>query len=332
MPPILPPDLPHLLHEALTQVGWSSDAERLAEQLKTLHLGLPREDEFAVVCTWLGRCALIHKLDQVQAPPSSAERFQVPDLLAVFERDGKTIPVLVEVKSSNKRTLSFRADYFQRLKRYGEALNLPVLIAWKHHGIWALFDIDHMSVAEKNFNIAFGKAMTETLLGVLAGDFTYTLPRGTGLHLRFRKDQLISSTQDDSQVHEEWKMTIDDVYYTDRDGKERRDLGPEIQALFYVNALEESQEHTPTHIFWNFTVEDDENKFAHMALVALLNWYASSDDTLNWREVVARQAPVPAVGNFAATVERALHEGVVKYIFHVQPKTSPAFMGAPREA
>lgn len=326
MPRIPPSDLPHLLHEALTQVGWSADAERLAEQLRRLHIGLPREDEFAVVCSWLGRCALVHKLDQVHAPNDSAERFQIPDLLAVFERDGKKIPTLIEVKSSNKRRLSFRADYFERLKRYGDVLNLPVLIAWKHHGIWSLFEIDHMCVAERNFNISLSKALSESLLGVLAGDFTYTLPLGTGLHLRFRKDEMISKTLECDEVHEEWKMTLDDVYYTDRSGKERRDLDPAIQALFYVNALKERQEHTPTHIYWHFTVQDDENKFAHMALVALLNWYTNSGDSLNWREVVGRQTPVPAVGNFAETIERALHEGIVRYIFHVQPQTSPAFI------
>jgi hypothetical protein len=205
-------------------------------------------------------------------------------------------------------------------------LNLPVLIAWKHHGLWALFDINHMAVAEKNLNIEFGKAISESLLGILAGDFSYTLPRGTGVHLRFRKDELISSTEDGSSVQEEWKMTIDDVYYTDRDGKERRDLDPVIETLFYVNALEESQEHTPTHIFQHFIVGEDENKFAHMALVALLNWYASSDEAVNWREVVFRQTPIPAVSDFAKTVERALHEGVVRYIFHVRPQTTPPFM------
>lgn len=332
MPSIPPPDLSHLLHEALTQLGWSADAERLAEQLNTLHVGLPREDEFAVVCTWLGRCALIHKLDQVQAPHASFERFQVPDLLAIFERDGRQIPVVIEVKSSSKRTLSFRADYFRRLKQYGLALNLPVLIAWKHNSLWSLFDIDHMSVAEKNFNITFAKAMTEILLGILAGDFAYTLPRGTGLHLRFRKDELISSTREGSEVHEEWKMTIDDVYYTDRDGNERRDLDSDVQSLFYVNSLEERQEHSSTHIYWRFVVEDDENKFAHMALVALLNWSTREDHSLNWREVVGRQAPVPGVGNFAETVSRALQQGVVRYIFNVEPQTRPAFMAPSYEA
>lgn len=327
--PIIPPrDLAHLLHEALTQLGWAADPERLAQQLTVLHTGLPCEDEFAVVCTWLGRCTLIHKLDQSQAPPASAERFQVPDLLAVFDRDGKLIPVLIEVKSSTSRTLSFRPDYLQRLKSYGSTLGLPVLIAWKHHGLWALFDVEHMSLAERNFNITFSKAISESLLGVLAGDFSYTLARGTGLHLRMRKDELISTTRDGSELHEEWRMVVDDVYHTDLDGTERRDLESDVQTLFFVNSLEESQEVTPTHVHWHFTVEDDENKFAHMALAGLLDWYFASGDSLNWREVVARNAPVPGVNNFAGTVERAMHQNVVKYIFHVRPQTTPVFLGA----
>lgn len=328
MPTIPPPDIAHLLHEALTQLGWAADPQRLAQQLMVLHTGLPREDEFAVVCTWLGRCTLIHKLDQSQAPPASAELYQVPDLLAVFEREGRTIPVLIEVKASISRTLSFRPDYRHRLQSYGRMLGLPVLIAWKYHGLWSLFDIEHMLLAEKNFNITFGKAMSESLLGVLAGDFSYTLPRGTGLHLRMRKDELISTKCDGAEVHEEWRMVIDDVYHTDRDGTERRDIEPDVQALFFVNSLEERQEHTSTHVFWHFTVEDDENKFAHMALAGLLNWYLGSGDSLNWREVVARHAPVPGVNNFAGTVESALHQKFVKYIFHVQPQSTPPFLGA----
>jgi Holliday junction resolvase len=328
MPIVPPPDLAHLLHEALTRLGWAADPQQLAQRLTVLNTGLPQEDEFAVVCSWLGRCSLIHKLDQSQAPPASTERFRVPDLLAVFERDGRTFPVLIEVKSSVSRTLSFRPDYHQRLKAYGSTLGLPVLIAWKHHGLWSLFDIDHMSLAKKNLNITLGKALSESLLGVLAGDFTYTLPRGTGLHLRMRKDELLSTTRNDSEIHEEWRMVVDDTYHTDRDGTERRDIEPDIQALFFVNSLEERQEHTPTHILWHFTVDDDENKFAHMALSGLLNWYLGSGDSLNWREVVARHTPVPGVNDFAGTVERALHQKIVKYILHVQPQTIPPFLGA----
>ncbi len=324
-----PPDIAHLLHEALSQLGWShDDPERLARQLAQLNRGLPREDEFAVVCTWLGKCKLVHKLDQIQAPPLSSELFQVPDLLAVFDHNGRVIPVLIEVKASEDRTLSFRPDYRDRLVEYAKTLGLPMLIAWKHHSIWSLFDISHMKVAEKNYNIALGTALSESLLSTLAGDFSYTLPRGTGLHLRMKKDELISSTEDGTEIHEEWRMIVDDVYHTDRDGKQRRDLSADVQTLFFVNNLEEAQEHTPTHVQWHFTVEDDENKFAHMALSGLLNWYLSNGESLNWREVVGRGTAVPGLNNFSETVKRALDEGVVKYIFHIQPQTAPPFLSA----
>lgn len=323
-----PPDIAHLLHEALSRLGWAHDPERLAQQLAQLNRGLPREDEFAVVCTWLGQCKLVHKLDQNQAPASSAEVFQVPDLLAVFQHGDRKIPVLIEVKASQARTLSFRPDYRDRLLAYAETLGLPMLIAWKHHSIWSLFEIGHMTRADKNYNIALGTALSESLLSALAGDFSYTLPRGTGLHLRMRKEELLSTTQSGAEISEEWRMVLDDVYYTDRLLNQRRDLSTDVQALFFVNNLEEAQEHTPDNVHWHFTVEDDENKFAHMALAGLLNWYLGSGESLNWREVVGRGTPVPGVNNFYETVKRALDEGVVKYIFHLQPQTLPPFLSA----
>lgn len=322
-----PPDIAHLLHEALSQLGWSHDPGRLAQQLAQLNRGLPREDEFAVVCTWLGRCKLVHKLDQVQAPADSSKTFQVPDLLAVFQHKERTIPVVIEVKSSEARTLSFRPDYRDRLLAYAETVGLPILVAWKHHSIWSLFDIKQMKLAEKNYNIALGTALSENLLSCLAGDFSYTLPRGAGLHLRMKKEELLSSDRSGSEINEEWRMVIDDVYFTDRDGNLRRNLSADVQTLFFVNDLEATQDHTASHVHWHFTVEDDENKFAHMALSGLLNWYLGSGESLNWREVVGRGTPVPGVNNFSETVKRALDEGVVKYIFHIQPKTSPPFLG-----
>lgn len=321
-----PSDLSHLLHKALSQLGWKCSPEHLAQRLDRLNIGLPSEDEFAVVCSWLGRCSLVHKLDQTQSPLSSKEVFQVPDLLAVFQREGRSIPVLVEVKTSKKK-LSFKPDYYNKLKSYAKLLGLPMLIAWKFHGFWALFDINQMELAKINYNIDFGKAMSESLLGVLAGDFSYTLPRGTGIHLRMRKEKLISSVRHDSEVHEKWHMVVDDVHFVDRDGKRRRDFASDIQALFFVNNLVEEQEHTPSHVHWRFLVQDDENKFAYMALVGLLNWYSSESEPLNWREVVARIAPVPGITDFEVTVNRALHDGVVKYIFHYGPQTMPAFLG-----
>ena len=327
MPVDPPPDLPYLLHEALSQLDWNCSAELLASRVNRLHIGLPREDEFAVVCSWLGHCVLVHKLDQTQSPPSSRATYRVPDLFATFTRDGRLIPTLIEVKSSREKKLSFKPEYYAQLKAYASLQGLPMLVAWKFHDVWSLFDIAQMELAEFNYNICFSKAMSENLLGILAGDFSYTLFKGSGLHLRMHKEKLLSSVRNGSEVHEEWNTVIADALHIDGHGKERRDLSSDVQTLFFVSDLEEDQDHTSSHLHFRFTVQNDQSKFAHMALVRLLNWYSSGDKPLNWREVKTRSSPVPGMTDFGATVDRARREGVVEYIFNLEPKTKPAFLG-----
>ena len=108
------------MHEALEQLGWQGDAHAVAERVKRLDLGLPAEDEFAMLLTWLDRCCLVHRLDQFQSPPASKNEYQVPDLFAVFEHDGEKIVTLIEVKSTNDKILSWKPEYYEALKRYGD--------------------------------------------------------------------------------------------------------------------------------------------------------------------------------------------------------------------
>jgi len=116
--PKTPTDLEQLIHEAPSQLGWEADAAQVAARLWRLNKGLPREDEFSVVCGWLGKCELIHKLDQKQTPKESAQKYQVPDLLSVFRVEERRVPVLVEVKSSKDNVLLFRPDYVDKLCAY----------------------------------------------------------------------------------------------------------------------------------------------------------------------------------------------------------------------
>lgn len=103
----------------------------------------------------------MHKLDQLQFPPNSKNYLRVPDLLAVFEKDGKEYPVLIEVKSKQDMTLSWRPDYLNSLERYSNFLKLPLLIAWKYRTFWTLFENRHMQQKVQNHNISF-----ETVAGV----------------------------------------------------------------------------------------------------------------------------------------------------------------------
>lgn len=323
-----PDDIEHLVYEALAQLGWNTDAQRLASKVARLNIGLPREDEFTVVCSWLGKCLLIHKLDQRQAPANSSSRFQVPDLFAIFQVAGREVPVLIEVKSCQDRVLSFKAAYYERLQNYAAALKLPLLVAWKQpkYGIWTLFDASHMKLARTNFNISFNDAVCEGLLGVLGGDFSYSLAPGAGLHFRMRKEKLLSETETHDGSEQSWLAVFEGITCTDGKGRERQNLPDGVQTLLLAHDLELLEGDTPTHFTQHFSVKDDQSKFAHMALVRLLNWQAPTGNRIDWRAIVANPQPLTGIDNFTATVEAALHEGIVKYIFHIKPRTWPAFL------
>ncbi len=186
-----PPDLPRLIQDVLAELGNDADASTVAEQVRRLDIGLPVEDEFSVLCAWLGKCQLLHKLDQRQVPIASKQEFQVPDLLAKFSTQTSKFPVLIEVKSKKDKLLSFKPEYLVRLQNYANLVGMPLLMAWKFHSLWMLFEARHMKKADKNFKITLETAMRENLLGVLAGDIAYKIGSGAGVKLRFRKNKLL---------------------------------------------------------------------------------------------------------------------------------------------
>ncbi len=165
--------------------------EDLIARLQQLQRGLEPENEFALILSWLGKCRLVHKLGQEQLPLNSIDTYRVPDFLAAFEHEGKVIPVLIEVKTTEPSdpatldlgTLSLKGKYLP----YAELLRLPMLVAWKHRGFWTLFEMRHAQLATVNYKIDFGTAMKQNLLGVLAGDFSYRLAPGTRIRMRIRK-------------------------------------------------------------------------------------------------------------------------------------------------
>lgn len=109
-----------LLFEAAERAGWRNATE-IVQRIRGLQRGLPAEDELAVILHWLGRCRMIHKLDQAsQYPKSTKADFVVPDLLALFEHEGGMLPVLLEVKRTQRDRLKWRRTYLQGLKSYSD--------------------------------------------------------------------------------------------------------------------------------------------------------------------------------------------------------------------
>src|SRR5450830_924844 len=109
----MPVDGARLIQDVLAELGWDADAATVADGVRRLDIGLPVEDEFSVVCAWLGKCQLLHKLDQHQVPIVSKQEFQVPDLLAKFSTQSSKSPILIEVKSKKDQVLSFKPEYMK---------------------------------------------------------------------------------------------------------------------------------------------------------------------------------------------------------------------------
>lgn len=320
-----PDDLHRLFYEALAELGSSADPAKLVELVQRLDHGLPAEDEFTVICSWLGKCRLIHKLDQHQLPQSSKEDYQVPDLLAYFATQATSHPVLVEVKAKKDRTISFKPDYLQRLTNYSELISAPLLIAWKYHSVWVLFEAKHLRKAKTNWNISFDEALKENLLGVLVGDLAYKVGVGAGIHLRFDKEELLDTGTEGQVTTESWKMRVGEVAFTDRDGNLVSDLSPEVQSLFATWELEVQEDHAKDHIWKRFVAPDQGLQFAHIALVKLLDWSRPSEEDLSWRRE-ARKDKLNTISDIKFAVEKALDEKVVQLVLHQHPTTMPDFL------
>lgn len=325
----MPADGARLIQDVLAELGWSADVAAVAEGVRRLDIGLPVEDEFSVVCAWLGKCQILHKLDQLQVPIVSRQEFQVPDLLAKFSTQTSKLPVLVEVKSKKEKLLSFKPDYLLRLQNYADLLGMPLLIAWKFHSLWTLFEARHMKMADRNFNITMETAMRENLLGALAGDVAYKIGAGAGVHLRFRKDKLVEKEETADGYTEHWMMTIDAVTFTDYQGNQRENLDDEVQSLFSTWNLEEQEEHSDSHIHLRFVAGKEGMQFAHTALVHLLNWESPQDDRPHWRGLLRKEQVTANVANFSVALESAFREKIVSHVFHVQPHAMPGFLLPP---
>jgi Holliday junction resolvase len=324
-----PDDAARLIQEAITRLGWSADPAAIEAQIRGLNRGLPLEDEFSVLCAWLGRCELVHKLGHSQTPHETSRKYQVPDLLVAFRGKERVIPVLVEVKGKQERVLSLRPDYFDRLARYGELVRLPVLIAWRYHGMWALFDLNCLEHATTNRNISFSNAMAHNLLGVLGGDFCYSLHAGAGIHLRFRKLALEHVEAEADGFREEWHAVCDDVHFTGRDGHVFPDLSTSIQSLFLAWNLERCERHSAGRIDVDFVADASRETgvFAHTALVRLLcGSDLPADGGIDWRSLLTQSPVLQGCGAFFAATREAMDLGIVRTIIRPVPKSYPHFL------
>ncbi len=317
-----------LIYEAIQQMGLSADPGSLIERVKRLDIGLPAEDEFIFILSWLGKCSLVHKLNQGQFPPKSKENYQVPDLIASFDTAAGSKLILIEVKTSNKKKLAWKASYLQKLKNYSTLTGIPLLVAWKFYRLWVLVDIGCFTKAKANYHLTLETAMKHNLMSYLAGDFVYIMKPYVGLHFVMRKEKFVSEKNtNDGLREEEWLMRIEKAYFTNFDGAETTNLPTGLWPLFISAEPEFEDRIQGDHIYWSFIIPENQGiKFAHAALPTLINFSMKNDDKIHWRkELIKHQYPV-AIQQFYDAAKEGIEKGYVKYIIHQQPSEVPSFL------
>lgn len=155
--------------------------EKVYEKVGDLLKGIPIEYLFMGISVWSGECEIIHRLDQSQFPKRDRKLYQVPDLLAIYRFNGKRIPVLIEVKSIQKKPYKLRIsqkDYHRRT-RYAKETGLPLLFAifLEKFGSWAMVDASTFEKKKQSYHLSFVDAAINNLMGVLMNETVFIVPK-----------------------------------------------------------------------------------------------------------------------------------------------------------
>lgn len=303
----------------------STAPKALVKQVEGLMRGLPAEDELSMLLSWLGKCSLVHKLDQMQTPPRSHAtlQVQVPDLLAVFEHGPKTIPALIEVKTTYTKPLEWSADYFMRLWRYARLVRLPILVAWKYKagGFWTLCELRHFRQARKRYSLDFQTAMKQNLLGLLAGDISYSFEGGFGMHLLLEK---LAGQQDDGS---RFRARISKAFFETPTGQRLTRIGS-LWPLFARAEPEEAMRDEAGLVHLSFTTSPDgPSEFLHRAFPFLLSFPHAIDQPVPWRALLeTHKLPKPDGPALKQEIRQAIGTGVIRHVFNQRPQAWPRFI------
>jgi len=221
----------HQLHHTASPDALSKEAERI------LGATAP-EDEFMAIATWGGRCSLIHKLLPDKYPPRADKIYKIPDLFAVFEYEGRSIPTLIEIKSTYTperpgplRVAKLSPSYRQRLRNYGKLLGLPVLVAQQIRpvGIWLMVDLETIGInGRSTIN------PRHDLSGLLLGTFHLAFRAGTKFIFRIEKQHIISEN--------EFRGIVREAHFETADGRQITHTHSPMMLLFGLGDPIEKEE------------------------------------------------------------------------------------------
>jgi Holliday junction resolvase len=300
------------------ELGWNSDLPSLIERVKQMDNGLVQEDEFLYILDWADKCSLVHKLDQLHIPPTSKKKYSIPDLFVVFNDKGKKTPYFIEIKTSKNDSLSWTETYYNGFINYANETGIPVLVAWKWNslGIWTLFELKHFKKNVSNFKIDLNKAMQETLMSKLVGDYFIVPYDEIGIHFKMKKEKMVDKKGDETL----WQTVIEDVYLTGNEGKEITDIDSAMFAFVFSLPMESKVTVTETHIINSFTPSHNKSSYAQSVPIRLARAFANNEE-VNWLTMIKNQNYSIKHNKLFDALEKGIGKEIIRNIFFIQPKS-----------
>ena len=300
--------------------GRAPDASAVRDKLLRMTQGLSAEDEFAALCVWSGKCSLVHKLDTDVRPQPKDGAYRVPDLLCIVDYQGRSVPVLIEVKTSRRDRVPLTRSYCAKLKNYADVLGLPLLFAFKHtkyeRHFWSLFEFDQTRTPAGSFRINMPDILRHDLTGVLLGNFHVQIPAGTAMSVTITKERVYSADSFDG--------TLTDIHW-ETSGGQRVDSAPLFHFLFMLAEDEVDIDDREDRIVQRFRKTTDEGVMAYWAMgLAMSFQHDQQHGVVDWKKVSDTKA--------LSFTMQDLHDaalqcpGLIRSMFYQVPQTMPTFL------
>ena len=309
-------DLYEVAHEDVNKL----DPNALVDRLKGIHKGLSAEHEFAAIASWLGSTRLIVSTDDVLYTDG---QYRVPDFMVVVQKVDRDVKFLVEVKSDADDKLVWSEKYLAPMKRFADTLGMPLLVAWKWHGMWSLVDVNQFEKKSTAYHLTFEVAMKNNLMSALFGNVFLKIKEGFRLELKLK---LLDPADAASELLSEGEhpMQVTEVGLYTHKGKLPKDLTSELFPLIMARSIEpltEREGEFLRHIF----PADHENIFnVSELLIANLSW-SQEDDSVDWLAALRKGLPVP-IQDLHGVLNRGIEAGALQYVLEQQPQIVPVWL------
>jgi len=321
-------EMSHIVLDALRESGHDSrDPEKFLKRLRHVDYGLTAQIECAATLAWLGNSVLVHELGQDGYNSPQLGDILVPDLFAVFCRNNKHLRVLIEVKSTDELCIPWTKEYRDKLAKYSDIFEAPVLLAWRprQFGEWILVDGLSEEIVTDN-KIHFENAFMNNLMGVIAGDFRVDPKPGIGINFI---GQIIGEKEPTEKGYMV-NIKITEAFWGKTDGEKFKKLNGSSTALILTTASEHYYREETGQVLWGYLTPEFPQGGCHSVtaqnlLRILVSWAKKDNERIAWRHVLGDLQRIKSKSQMEDELRQDIGR-TVRYIMNIRPKTLPSFL------